>query len=121
MHPTLVILAVGLTPALVGAHTPNLQRLVARGGMRELRTVTPAVTCTAQSTLLTGLMPSGHGIVANGWYFRDVSEVALWRQSNRLVAGEMIWDAARKLDARDRKSTRLNSSHVVTSRMPSSA
>ena len=99
MHPTLVILAVGLTPALVGEHTPNLQRLVKRGAMRALHTVTPAVTCSAQSTLLTGLMPSGHGIVANGWYFRDVCEVALWRQSNKLVSGEMIWDAARKLDS----------------------
>ncbi|MEQ1804325.1 MAG: nucleotide pyrophosphatase/phosphodiesterase family protein [Burkholderiaceae bacterium] len=99
MHPTLVILAVGLTPGLIGANTPNLQRLVARGGMRALNTVTPAVTCSAQSTLLTGLMPSQHGIVANGWYFRDVAEVALWRQSNKLVSGEMIWDAARKLDA----------------------
>lgn len=99
MHLTLVILAVGLTPALIGPHTPNLQRLVARGGMRALNTVTPAVTCTAQSTLLTGLMPSAHGIVANGWYFRELAEVALWRQSNKLVAGEMIWDAARKLDS----------------------
>ncbi len=99
MHPTLVILAVGLTPALIGPHTPNLQRLIARGGMRALNTVTPAVTCTAQSTLLTGLMPSEHGIVANGWYFRELAEVALWRQSNKLVAGEMIWDAARKLDS----------------------
>jgi predicted AlkP superfamily pyrophosphatase or phosphodiesterase len=94
-----VVLAVGLSPALVGEHTPNLQRLAARGGMRPLRTVTPAVTCTVQSTLLTGLMPNRHGIVANGWYFRDLSEIWLWRQSNRLVAGEKIWDAARARDA----------------------
>jgi len=99
MHPTLVILAVGLTPALIGAHTPNLQRLASRGGMRRLRSVTPAVTCSVQSTLLTGSMPSEHGIVANGWYFRDLSEVWLWRQSNKLVTGEMVWDAARKLDS----------------------
>ena len=99
MHPTLVILAVGLTPALVGAHTPNLQRLARRGGMRRLRSVTPAVTCSVQSTLLTGSMPSEHGIVANGWYFRDLAEVWLWRQSNKLVTGEMVWDAARKLDS----------------------
>jgi len=98
MHRTLVILAVGLSPALVGEHTPNLQRLAARGGLRPLRTVTPAVTCSVQSTLLTGLMPSRHGIVANGWYFRDLSEVWLWRQSNRLVAGEKVWEAARALD-----------------------
>jgi predicted AlkP superfamily pyrophosphatase or phosphodiesterase len=98
MTPVLVILAVGLSPALVGEHTPNLKRLAARGALRPLRTVTPAVTCTVQSTLVTGLMPSGHGAVANGWYFRDLSEVWLWRQSNRLVAGEKIWEAGRKRD-----------------------
>ena len=98
MHSTLVILAVGLSPALVGAHTPHLQRLASRGGMRPLRTITPAVTCSVQSTLLTGDLPNRHGIVANGWYFRDLAEVWLWRQSNRLVAGEKLWDAARARD-----------------------
>ena len=98
MQSTLVILVVGLSPALVGEYTPNLQRLAARGALRPLRTIAPAVTCSVQSTLVTGLMPRDHGIVANGWYFRDMAEVALWRQSNRLVAGEKIWDAARKLD-----------------------
>ena len=99
MRPVLVILAVGVSPALIGEHTPNLKRLAARGGLRPLRTVTPAVTCTVQSTLVTGLAPSQHGIVANGWYFRDLSEIWLWRQSNRLVAGEKIWDAAKARDA----------------------
>jgi predicted AlkP superfamily pyrophosphatase or phosphodiesterase len=98
MNPTLVILAVGLSPALVGAHTPNLQRLAKRGALRALTTVTPAVTCTVQSTLVTGRMPSGHGAVANGWYFRDLSEIWLWRQSNRLIDGEKIWDAAKMRD-----------------------
>ena len=96
MQPTLVILVVGLSPALVGEHTPNLKTLADQGALRPLKTVTPAVTCTAQSTLVTGLMPSGHGAVANGWYFRDLSEVWLWRQSNRLVGGEKIWEAAKK-------------------------
>ena len=98
MHPTLVILVVGLTPALVGPHTPNLQRLATQGGLRPLQTVMPAVTCTVQSTLVTGLPPSGNGAVANGWYFRDLAEVMLWRQSNRLVSGEKIWDAAKRRD-----------------------
>lgn len=95
MNSTLVILAVGLSPSLIGAHTPNLQRLAARGALRPLRTVTPAVTCSVQSTLLTGLAPAGHGAVANGWYFRDLSEIWLWRQSNRLVGGEKIWEAGK--------------------------
>ena len=99
MQKTLVILAVGLSPSLLGEHTPNLNRLVERGGVRPLDTITPAVTCSVQSTLVTGLPPSGHGIVANGWYFRDLAETWLWRQSNHLVAGEKIWDAGRRLDA----------------------
>ena len=96
MEKTLVILVVGLSPSLLGEHTPNLNKLVDKGGIRPLNTSTPAVTCTAQSTLVTGEPPSGHGAVANGWYFRDLSEVWLWRQSNRLVGGEKIWDAGRK-------------------------
>ena len=98
MHRTLVILVVGLSPDLVGPHTPNLARLAERGAMRPLNTVTPAVTCTVQSTLVTGLPPSGHGAVANGWFFRDLSEVLLWRQPNHLVEGEKIWDAGKLRD-----------------------
>jgi predicted AlkP superfamily pyrophosphatase or phosphodiesterase len=98
MHPLLVLNVVGLTPSLIGRHTPNLARFADANGMRHLQTITPAVTCSVQSTFLTGLLPSGHGIVANGWLFRDLMEVWLWRQSNRLVAGERIWDAARARD-----------------------
>src|SRR3954471_18349494 len=98
MRATLVLNVVGLTPALLGPHAPNLQRLAARGGLRALDTVTPAVTTTVQSTFVTGLLPRDHGVVANGWYFRDLSEVWLWRQSNRLVAGEKVWESARRRD-----------------------
>jgi predicted AlkP superfamily pyrophosphatase or phosphodiesterase len=97
VRPTLVLLVVGLTPRLLGAgHTPNLAALAREGALRPLATVVPAVTCTVQSTLLTGLMPREHGVVANGWYFRELSEVWLWRQSNRLVAGEKVWEAAKR-------------------------
>ena len=97
MTPTLVLNVVGLTPALL-AHAPNLQALAQQGAMRPLQTVLPAVTTTAQSTMLTGVLPREHGIVANGWYFRDLSEVWLWRQSNRLVSGEKVWEAAKRRD-----------------------
>ncbi|HMR71408.1 MAG TPA: alkaline phosphatase family protein, partial [Rubrivivax sp.] len=97
MTPTLVLDVVGLTPSLL-AHAPHLAALARTGAMRPLQTVLPAVTTTVQSTLLTGLPPAGHGIVGNGWYFRDLSEVWLWRQSNRLVGGDKIWDAARRRD-----------------------
>ena len=74
MHHTAVINVVGLTPALLGPDTPNLNVLARNGSGRPLRTVTPAVTSTVQSTFLTGLPPSGHGVVGNGWYFRDLAQ-----------------------------------------------
>jgi predicted AlkP superfamily pyrophosphatase or phosphodiesterase len=98
MHPLVVINVVGLTPSLIGPHTPNIARFAARGGMRPLTTITPAVTCSVQATFLTGLLPRDHGAVANGWLFRDLMEIWLWRQSNRLLAGERIWDAGKRRD-----------------------
>ncbi|WP_437968886.1 nucleotide pyrophosphatase/phosphodiesterase family protein [Sorangium sp. So ce260] len=98
MHRTVVLNVVGLTGELLGDATPNLQRLAREGVMRPLQTVLPAVTCAVQSTFTTGLLPSGHGCVANGWYFRDIAEVNLWRQANQLVTGEKIWEAARRRD-----------------------
>lgn len=35
--------------------------------------------------MLTGLPPREHGIVGNGWYFRDTSEIRFWQQSNSLI------------------------------------
>jgi predicted AlkP superfamily pyrophosphatase or phosphodiesterase len=97
--PRLIVLCVpGLSPRHIGAATPHLTDLARRGGMRPLRSALPAVTCTMQSTLLTSLPPNRHGAIANGWYFRDLGEIHFWRQSARLVAGERIWEAARRRD-----------------------
>ncbi len=98
MNRVLVLNVAGLTLDLLGQDAPHLAALARRGGARPLTTITPAVTCSVQATFTTGLLPREHGIVANGWYFRDLAEVFLWRQSNRLVEGEKIWDAARKLN-----------------------
>lgn len=94
-QPVVVILVVGLTPSLL-VHAPRLSALARDGFLAQLTPSLPAVTCTAQSSMLTGTTPRDHGIVANGWYFREQSEVALWRQSNRLVAGEKVWETARR-------------------------
>ena len=99
MRPTLAILVAGLTSRHIGPDTPHIGALVRSGALRPLATVTPAVTCTVQATFMTGTLPREHGIVANGWLFRDLMEVWLWRQSNRLVDGEMIWQAGRRRDA----------------------
>ena len=91
----LAIDIVGLTPRLL-EHMPGVQRVRDEGWGANLETILPAVTCSVQSTLLTGELPSKHGIVGNGWYFRDLGEVLLWRQHNRLVQAEPVWEAARR-------------------------
>jgi predicted AlkP superfamily pyrophosphatase or phosphodiesterase len=95
LTPLVVLNVVGLTPGLLGAHTPRLNALLRDGFLASLESVFPAVTCPTQSSMLTGLPPSQHGIVANGWYFRELAEVWLWRQANQLVQGEKVWEAAR--------------------------
>ena len=94
MNRTVLLNVVGLTRSLIGEHTPNLRVLLSAGA--NIKAITPAVTCSVQSTYLTGKLPSAHGIVGNGWYFRNLSEVMFWRQSNRLVQSDKIWHAAKK-------------------------
>ena len=42
--------------------------------------------------MLTGLPPSDHGVVGNGWYYRDTQEIRFWQQANSLVQGEKLYD-----------------------------
>jgi predicted AlkP superfamily pyrophosphatase or phosphodiesterase len=88
-NKVLVLNVVGLTPALL-RHAPRLASL---GPPAPLTPPLPAVTSTCEATMLTGLPPEEHGIVANGWYHRDVNEVRFWLPSNQLVAGEKVWQA----------------------------
>ena len=104
MKPLLVLDVVGLTPALL-AHAPRLAAVAKDGFAAPVTPALPAVTCTAQATMLTGLPPSAHGIVGNGWYDRERAEVAFWKQSAHLVRGERVWDLAKR---RDPKFTSAN-------------
>ena len=98
MQKTAVINVVGLTASLLGEHTPFLSKWAASGHRATIDPVLPAVTCSAQATYLTGEMPAAHGIVANGWYFREECEVKFWRQSNNLIQSPKIWERAREKD-----------------------
>ncbi|MFE0475087.1 alkaline phosphatase family protein [Streptomyces sp. NPDC058947] len=95
MNPLVVLDVVGLTPRLL-RHMPALRSVGDHGTRAGLDPVLPAVTCTVQSTFLTGRPPRDHGAVGNGWYFRDLGEVLLWRQHNALVQGEKLWQIARR-------------------------
>jgi predicted AlkP superfamily pyrophosphatase or phosphodiesterase len=95
MQPLVLINAVGLTPRLLES-APRLKAVAAAGWVANMPEVLPAVTCTAQATLLTGKLPREHGVVANGWLFRDTNEVRFWQQSNRLIDAEPFYATARE-------------------------
>ena len=96
MKRVAVINVVGLTQSLIGKYTPKISEFVESGAVSSFKPAFPAVTCTAQSSYVTGRPVSSHGIVANGWYDRVDAEVKFWKQSNHIVRGEKIWDKLRR-------------------------
>jgi predicted AlkP superfamily pyrophosphatase or phosphodiesterase len=99
MHKTVVIDIVALSRSVLGgAGTPFLNSYLATRHLATIAPMLPAVTTSVQSTYVTGRWPSEHGIVGNGWYDKTDAEIKFWKQSNKLVAGEKIWDAAKKID-----------------------
>ncbi len=101
VKPVLVINAVGLTEALMQRAMPRLRKWAEQQSQAYLQPDLPAVTCTVQASMLTGKAPGkdggGHGAVGNGWYFRDLAEVWLWRQSVGLLQEPTIFDRWRQL------------------------
>lgn len=88
MSKVCVINVVGLTPKLL----QFAPRIASAGVAKGWKSPLPAVTCTSQATMLTGLKPRQHGIVGNGWYFRETGEIRFWQQSNRLIHGEKLYE-----------------------------
>ncbi len=108
MTPLVVLIAVGLTPRHLrderfAAATKTLRGLAQRGGETPLEGVVPAVTLAAQASLFTGKLPQEHGIVGNGWHYRETDEVRFWQQSRHLIHGELVYERARqRAEARGR-------------------
>src|SRR5262245_52637785 len=98
VHRTVVMNVVGLTPKLL-ARMPATSKYAQSGRVAGIGNVLPAVTCSVQATYLTGTMPGEHGIVGNGWYFREQCEVKFWHQSDKLVQRPRIWEIAKQRDS----------------------
>jgi predicted AlkP superfamily pyrophosphatase or phosphodiesterase len=94
MQPLVILNTVGLTSRLLPL-APRLHARAQAQWARPLREVLPAVTCTAQASMLTGKLPQEHGIVGNGWLYRDTMDVRFWQQSNRLIQAEPIYATLR--------------------------
>ena len=86
-----VLNVVGLTQSVL-REMPRLKAWSESREVQSFKPAFPAVTCTAQSSYLTGKPVGEHGIVGNGWYDREAAEVKFWKQSNHLVKGEKVWE-----------------------------
>jgi predicted AlkP superfamily pyrophosphatase or phosphodiesterase len=98
MKKTVVLNVVALSEKLIGEHTPFLKKWSDKGKQLNIKPILPAVTCSSQATYFTGKYPAEHGIVGNGWCFRDEYEIKFWRQSNKLVQAPKIWEELKKQD-----------------------
>ena len=83
----------GLRPRdVTRASTPTLYEWANRGNLLEMSPTFPCVTSCVQASIITGVGPGQHGIIANGFYHRDRREVEMWTGGNDLVAAPQIWD-----------------------------
>ena len=84
----LTVMAAGL-----GYRLLERNNLVSMAGLQfePRESVFPAVTCVAQATLRTGLKPSEHGMVSNGYWSDKLRKPIFWEQSCRLVKGARVW------------------------------
>ncbi len=52
----------------------------------------PCVTWPVQANMLTGRLPSEHGVVANGFYGRESQTVEMWTAGNDQIEKPQLWD-----------------------------
>ena len=80
-------------------HMNRLRALVAEGDRAALIPSTPAVTCPVQVNMTTGVTAAEHGVVANGFYWRDRAEVEMWTAWNSVIERPQIWDRLHEADS----------------------
>ncbi len=71
---------------------PRLRALTAGGEIADLRASFPAVTCPVQANMTTGRLPREHGVVANGFYWRERRQPEMWTAPNDCIERPQTWD-----------------------------
>ncbi len=84
--------------------TPTLYEWASGGETAELTPPFPCVTSPVQASMMTGLPPGKHGVIANGFLDRDRSEIEFWIARNHVIAGEQVWNAIRKANPSHRSA-----------------
>jgi predicted AlkP superfamily pyrophosphatase or phosphodiesterase len=75
---------------------PRLREWLSAAEQAPLAAGFPAVTCPVQVGMTTGERPAVHGVVANGFYWRDRCEVEMWTAWNECIQAPQIWDRLRR-------------------------
>jgi predicted AlkP superfamily pyrophosphatase or phosphodiesterase len=98
MHDRVVLLSIpGLRRQDLAA-MPSLARWATTGDQINLVPSFPCVTCPVQANMTTGKLPDEHGVVANGFYWRDRREVEMWTAWNECITRPQIWDILHEHD-----------------------
>ncbi len=98
MRDQVVLLSIpGLREKDLGS-MPHLARLAAAGEQTALVPSFPCVTCPVQAAMTTGALPAEHGVVANGFYWRDKREIEMWTAWNECIQRPQIWDLLHERD-----------------------
>ena len=92
MPPPLVFLSIPGLHARHLAAMPRLSERMARGEQCDLTASFPCVTWPVQANMLTGKPPESHGVIANGFYWRDRQRVEMWTAWNEVILQLQAWD-----------------------------
>jgi hypothetical protein len=74
------------------AAMPRLSAMTAAGQRATLVPSFPCVTCPVQANMTTGRLPAAHGVVANGFYWREKRQVEMWTSPNDCIDRPQLWD-----------------------------
>jgi predicted AlkP superfamily pyrophosphatase or phosphodiesterase len=98
MPKNVVLLSIPGLRASDLASMPRLQEISKRGDSRPLTPSFPAVTCSVQANMTTGVGPEKHGVIANGFYWRDKGQVEMWTAWNSAIEAPQLWETLKQRD-----------------------
>ncbi len=80
------------------AAMPALRALAQGGETLPLTPSFPCVTCPVQANLTTGVGPEQHGVIANGFFWRETGKVEMWTAWNEVFEAPQIWNTLHQHD-----------------------
>ena len=74
------------------ARMDKLRQWTSAGEQTSLAASFPAITWPVQANMLTGKLANEHGVIANGFFWRDKHEVEMWTAWNDKIQQPQLWD-----------------------------